>query len=129
MGPYCIGILPSLEDRGSLWLAFTKDNSTLFTVPVSCMAAVRIVSCIPSPLYYCLAWRLLGPLRLVVLVQIMSSAIGLSSRFLRIHWRPVAILLGPALLLSWLTCSLLIRTLLPCPLRDALNSGRLHYTN
>lgn len=47
--------------------------------------------------------------RVVLVIQVLSSAIGLSSRFLRRQYRSILPLYLPSMLVSWCICTLLLR--------------------
>ncbi|KAI0900842.1 Sodium/hydrogen exchanger family-domain-containing protein [Annulohypoxylon nitens] len=62
--------------------------------------------------------------RLVLGVQLVLAGVQLPSRYLRLKWKPLALLLGPIMTAMWLTTSLLVWALLPhLPFLHALAIG------
>jgi len=51
--------------------------------------------------------------RLVLGVQLVLAGVQLPSRYLALHWKPLAILLGPIMVAMWMATSLLVWALVP----------------
>ncbi|KAI2465719.1 Sodium/hydrogen exchanger family-domain-containing protein [Annulohypoxylon bovei var. microspora] len=62
--------------------------------------------------------------RLVLGVQLVLAGVQLPSRYLRVEWRPLVLLLGPIMTAMWLMTSLLVWALIPhLPFLHALAIG------
>lgn len=93
----------------SLCSLYLKDHLYVSEALISTTVGAILGSLnLPSFKYFKTTGLIFHFARLLLALQIMTSGIQLPSAYLKRHWKSVAILLGPVLLISWLVSSVLV---------------------